>query len=71
MSRADDHGGALSSEESQKKMEELQKDLMKLRTQSKSGAQMESPGRIRSLKKTIARLYTLQSIQDKGGRKNQ
>ena len=59
---------ALSAEETKKKIAELKEELMKLRTQSKTGTQMESPGRIQSLKRMIARLHTYQTMKQKGGK---
>lgn len=43
------------------KIVELNKDLMKLNSQVATGTTPENPGRIRSIKKTIARIYTLKN----------
>ncbi|MBS3143715.1 50S ribosomal protein L29 [Candidatus Woesearchaeota archaeon] len=40
------------------KLEELKRDLMKINAQRSSGASIENPGRIKHIKKTIARIKT-------------
>jgi len=47
----------MSREEKLKKLEELRLELIKLRTQSQIGT-LESPGKIRAIRKTIARILT-------------
>jgi len=47
------------------KITEIKKDLMKLNAQVATGTTPENPGRIRSLKKTIAKIYTLQNEKSK------
>lgn len=37
---------------------ELEKELMKIRVQLSSGASIKSPGQVRKIKKTIARIKT-------------
>ena len=49
---------AMSKEERLKKLEELRLELMRLRTQAALGT-LESPGRIKAIKKTIARILTI------------
>ena len=49
---------ALNAEELHKKMTEVQIELMKLNAQVATGANPKSPGQIRVLKKTIARIQT-------------
>jgi len=49
------------------KLEEIKKELMRLRMQVASGTPPESPGKIRALRRSIARVKTLQSIS--GGKK--
>ena len=49
----------LSKEEQKKKLVELKKELMKARAQQATGTTPENPGKSRSVKRTIARLYTL------------
>ncbi|HLD04154.1 MAG TPA: 50S ribosomal protein L29 [Candidatus Nanoarchaeia archaeon] len=51
---------ALNPEELKKKYLEVQLELMKLNAQVATGANPKSPGQIRVLKKTIARIQTAQ-----------
>jgi large subunit ribosomal protein L29 len=46
-----------------RKMEELQKELIKHNAQIATGTQVKSPGQIKQTKKTIARLHTI--LQEK------
>jgi len=55
----------LAPKELEDKMLELQKELIKLKTQRGTGTAMQSPGKIKAIKRTIARVYTLTKI--KGG----
>jgi len=60
----------LSKEEMKNKMFELKKELMKLRAQVSRGTPPENPGKIRSLKRNIARILTLQKQKlETGGKK--
>jgi len=52
-------------EERRKKLTELRAELIRLRTTVASGGSVENPGRIRELKRTIARILTLESQQRK------
>jgi large subunit ribosomal protein L29 len=52
-------------EERSKKLTELRAELIRLRTTVASGGSVENPGRIRELKRTIARILTLESQQRK------
>jgi len=45
--------------EKRAKMFELRKELIKLESQRATGAQITSPGKIRAIKRTIARILTL------------
>lgn len=49
---------AMPREDRLKKLEELRLELMKLRTQALLGT-LENPGKIRVIKKTIARILTI------------
>ncbi len=49
---------AMSREEREKKLRELRLELMKLRMQAQLGT-LENPGRIRAIRKTIARILTI------------
>ena len=51
---------SLSKEKLAKQLEEFKKELMRLRMQVASGTPPESPGKIRSLRRSIARAITLQ-----------
>lgn len=43
------------------KIVDLRKDLMKLNAQVATGTTPENPGKIRSIKKTLAKIYTIQN----------
>jgi large subunit ribosomal protein L29 len=51
----------LLPEERRKKVTELRAELTSIRTSVKSGGTVENPARIRELRKTIARLLTLEN----------
>ena len=51
----------LLPDERQKKLRELRTELAKMRTTVESGGRMENPARIRQLRKTIARLMTIEA----------
>jgi large subunit ribosomal protein L29 len=51
----------MSSEDRRKKISELQTELVRLRTMVKAGGSIENPSRIRELRKTIARLLTIEN----------
>ena len=51
----------LLPEERKKKLTELRTELAKVRTTVESGGRMENPARIRQLRKTIARLLTVEA----------
>jgi large subunit ribosomal protein L29 len=48
----------LTSEEREKKLSELRTELVRLRTNVKSGGNVENVGRIKEIRRTIARLLT-------------
>jgi large subunit ribosomal protein L29 len=50
------------------KINELRKELIKLKAQSNAGASMDNPGRIRSVKRSIAQLNTIKKIGFSGGK---
>ena len=50
----------LLPEEREKKLAELRTELVKLRTSVKSGGNVDNVGRVRQLKRTIARLLTVE-----------
>ena len=45
------------------KLEDLKKDLMKINAQRASGSSIENPGRIKHVKRTIARIKTYMKIK--------
>lgn len=47
------------------KLSDLRKELMKINTQISTGTTPENPGRVREVKKTIARLITAINIKGK------
>ncbi len=50
----------LLPEEREKKLAELRTELVKLRTNVKSGGNVENVGRIRELRRVIARMITIE-----------
>ena len=48
----------LDAQSLKSKLEELKKDLMKINAQRSSKSSIENPGRIKHIKKTIARIKT-------------
>ncbi len=59
----------LLPEEREKRLAELRTELVKLRTSVKSGGNVENTGRIKEIRKTIARLLTVQSQTTSTGAK--
>ena len=49
----------LKPEELDKKMIELKKEFMRMQTQISQGTAPEKPGRVKQIKKTIARILTI------------
>jgi large subunit ribosomal protein L29 len=54
-------------EEREKKLTELRTELVHLRTMVASGGTVENPGRIREIRRTIARLLTIEAQTQKQG----
>jgi large subunit ribosomal protein L29 len=50
----------LSSEERKRRVTELQTELVRLRTMTKAGGSIENTARIKELRKTIARILTIE-----------
>lgn len=48
-------------EERKKKVSELRAELTTIRTQVKSGGTVDNPARVRELRRTVARLLTMQN----------
>ncbi len=53
----------MSSEERQERLEDMRTELSKIKTMIYAGGSIENPGRIKELKKTIARILTIQNEQ--------
>lgn len=51
----------MSKSDLDKKQEEIRTELMKLRAQKSAGSTPENPGRIRALRRTIARILTIKN----------
>jgi large subunit ribosomal protein L29 len=56
----------MSSEERTKKVRELRTEFIRLKTMISAGGTVENPARIRELRKTIARLLTIENEQERG-----
>ena len=57
------------SEERMKKLSELRTELVRLKTMINAGGTVENPSRIRELRKTIARILTIENEQKIESRK--
>ena len=51
----------MSTEDREKRLHELQTELVRLKTMIKAGGAIENPARVRELRKTIARILTIES----------
>ena len=49
----------MTPNERQEKLEDLRKELMKLKSQIAMGSLPESPGRVKEIRRTIARILTM------------
>lgn len=49
----------MDDEERQERVQELRTELIKIKTMIKAGGSVENPGRVKALKKTIARILTV------------
>ena len=63
MSLKPDEIRAMKPEERLKKLQELKLELMRLRTQAAMGT-LDNPGKIRAIRKTIARILTIQREEE-------
>ena len=54
-------------DERNKRLTELRTELVRLRTMVASGGTVENPGRIKELRRTIAKLLTIEIQQKKEG----
>jgi len=60
---------SMNVEEMKTKLDELKKELIKHNAQIATGTNPKSPGQVRVIKKTIARILTV--LKTKGGEKKQ
>jgi large subunit ribosomal protein L29 len=51
----------MSTVDRQKRLSELQTELMRLKTMIKAGGSIDNPARVRELRKTIARILTIEN----------
>ncbi|HIE15037.1 TPA: 50S ribosomal protein L29 [Candidatus Bathyarchaeota archaeon] len=51
----------MSSEERRRRLADLKAELIRLRTMVKAGGTIENPSRIREIRKTIARILTVEN----------
>lgn len=54
----------MSSKERRQKLEELRMELLRLKMQARLGT-LDNPGKIRALRKTIARILTVEKEESK------
>lgn len=52
---------AMSSEDRKKRVTELRTELMRLRTMVKAGGAPENPSQIREIRRTVARILTVEN----------
>lgn len=57
----------MSPEERTKKLNELYAELRRLRARAASGGALENPGRLREIRKAIARILTIQREEELKG----
>ncbi|HDQ59641.1 MAG TPA: 50S ribosomal protein L29 [Candidatus Woesearchaeota archaeon] len=57
----------MKSDELENKISDLKKELMRVRTQISQGTSPEKPGRVKEVRKTIARILTLK--KERGAKK--
>jgi large subunit ribosomal protein L29 len=50
----------MSTENRRKRLQELQNELVRLKTMIKAGGAIENPARVRELRKAIARILTIE-----------
>jgi len=61
----------MSSEDRTKKLSELRAELARLKTMVRAGGAVENPARIRELRKTIAKILTIENEDKLGLRKTE
>jgi large subunit ribosomal protein L29 len=62
---------SMSSEERTKKLSEMRTELARLKTMIRAGGAVENPARIRELRKTIAKILTIENENKLGIRKTE
>jgi large subunit ribosomal protein L29 len=62
---------SMSSEDRAKKISDLRAELARLRTMVRAGGAVENPARIRELRKTIAKILTIENEDQLGLRKTE
>ena len=62
---------SMSSEDRAKKLSDLRAEMARLRTMVRAGGAVENPARIRELRKTIAKLLTIEHEDKLGLRKTE
>jgi large subunit ribosomal protein L29 len=62
---------AMSFEERREKLVEIQTELARLETMVKAGGSIDNPSRIRELRKTIARILTIETEQSRAKEKEE
>lgn len=60
----------MSSEQRKEKINELRTELARLKTMVEAGGSIDNPTQIREIRKTIARLLTVESEKERGDEKN-
>ena len=61
----------MSFEERREKLVELRTELARLKTMVKAGGSIDNPSRIRELRKTIARILTIENEQSRAKEKEE
>jgi large subunit ribosomal protein L29 len=54
----------MKEEDVQKKLNDLKNELMKFRSQVAQGVNLEKPGRVKAIKRTIARILTIRKSKE-------
>lgn len=55
----------MSREERERRLKELHAELTRLKTMVKAGGSVDNPARIREIRRTIARILTVNNEEDK------
>jgi len=58
----------LTPEEKEKRIMDLRAELLRLQAMVKAGGTVDDPGRIKEIKKTLARLFTVQKEESGRGK---